>query len=342
MRGYLFCSAALALTFGTAAQAGNVVVYSPRVDVNVSAAAHQGPNVAGSGIRIINGAVVSSNASPGGGVSAGPQTPGATTVSASAFQTGNNGPTPLRSDAWGEASLDNGWLKARVLGQGPDTFGSPFGFAATEFNDTVWFNNTSGHTVSLQVGLSYDGRMLTPNGGAPNGLVRFELSGSCGFGCGNDQNQYLGFASGNLPYASDAIEAFFNASGTYAYQTYNGPPGAHWSITRDPQEGVGGLFGGTIGATLLIPTGQTSLGLKLYFQLDCRSGSSCFGDHTSAFSFGAIPAGLTIGSASGALLTAPPEPGVPEPASWAMMIAGFAAAGAAVRRRRAAFASVRA
>jgi len=32
--------------------------------------------------------------------------------------------------------------------------------------------------------------------------------------------------------------------------------------------------------------------------------------------------------------TPPPPPGVPEPASWAMMIGGFALAGAAMRRRR--------
>lgn len=30
----------------------------------------------------------------------------------------------------------------------------------------------------------------------------------------------------------------------------------------------------------------------------------------------------------------PPAPGVPEPAAWAMMVVGFGAAGAAVRRRR--------
>jgi hypothetical protein len=38
---------------------------------------------------------------------------------------------------------------------------------------------------------------------------------------------------------------------------------------------------------------------------------------------------------SGAILeTSPPPPGVPEPATWAMMIAGFGAAGFALRRKR--------
>ena len=32
--------------------------------------------------------------------------------------------------------------------------------------------------------------------------------------------------------------------------------------------------------------------------------------------------------------TAPPGPGVPEPAAWALMILGFGATGAAMRRRR--------
>lgn len=41
--------------------------------------------------------------------------------------------------------------------------------------------------------------------------------------------------------------------------------------------------------------------------------------------------GLTIGVAG---LAPPPTPGIPEPASWAMMIAGFGLAGAAMRTRK--------
>jgi hypothetical protein len=59
--------------------------------------------------------------------------------------------------------------------------------------------------------------------------------------------------------------------------------------------------------------------------------------NTSYFNF-TLPTGVKLLSGSGQLLTAPYVPGgapsVPEPATWAMLILGFAAVGATLRRRR--------
>ena len=53
-------------------------------------------------------------------------------------------------------------------------------------------------------------------------------------------------------------------------------------------------------------------------------------DHTGAF------LSLTLGANSSAVVITAPPPGVPEPATWALMIGGFGLAGAMLRLRRAA------
>lgn len=56
--------------------------------------------------------------------------------------------------------------------------------------------------------------------------------------------------------------------------------------------------------------------------------------HTATISFD-LPDGVYLTSAGGAVFGTPPVGGAaPEPASWALMIAGFGLAGAALRRRR--------
>jgi hypothetical protein len=55
--------------------------------------------------------------------------------------------------------------------------------------------------------------------------------------------------------------------------------------------------------------------------------------HTGAFSFD-LPLGVTFTSASGNFLTNAGSNAVPEPGAWALLIVGFASAGAALRRHR--------
>ena len=77
--------------------------------------------------------------------------------------------------------------------------------------------------------------------------------------------------------------------------------------------------------------------LKGLTQLVCWQGAVCDFSHTSSLSLGALPTGVTFnfdapgflggyGSANG---------GVPEPATWAMLLLGFGGLGAVLRRRRA-------
>jgi hypothetical protein len=69
--------------------------------------------------------------------------------------------------------------------------------------------------------------------------------------------------------------------------------------------------------------------------LSCYQGLQCDYGSTAKFRFIDLPSNVTFTSASGVFLTGLGSPGaVPEPASWALMIAGFGLTGAAMRRRR--------
>jgi hypothetical protein len=57
--------------------------------------------------------------------------------------------------------------------------------------------------------------------------------------------------------------------------------------------------------------------------------------HTATISFD-LPDGVWLTDASGNIFGTPPSNGVPEPAAWSLMLAGFGLAGASLRARRAA------
>jgi hypothetical protein len=67
--------------------------------------------------------------------------------------------------------------------------------------------------------------------------------------------------------------------------------------------------------------------LEAYFNLTCQDGASCGYDGTVSVT---PPAGVTFTSASNVFLSG----AAPEPATWALMLAGFAAVGGALRTNR--------
>ena len=73
---------------------------------------------------------------------------------------------------------------------------------------------------------------------------------------------------------------------------------------------------------------------SMRFKLGDRTQTDFY--HTGTFSFPGLPPGVTFTSASGAFLGGgKTDGGVPEPASWALMLAGFFSLGAMLRVRRA-------
>jgi hypothetical protein len=97
--------------------------------------------------------------------------------------------------------------------------------------------------------------------------------------------------------------------------------------------GLEGLIGQTLSYTRVVHDGE-QVDLNASINANLVGGGPAFFDlsHTATFSLGFAP-GTTFASASGVFLT--DSGGVPEPASWALLILGFGGAGAAIRRRRA-------
>ena len=326
------------------------IVYGARTDAAANSATHQGPNVVGSNSHYTNGtsppgqsyAGNSGSYSGGGSVSQ--------TYAQTSQNGGTNGGVPLHNDAYAEANLATGKLKATTSSTGPDNFGTPGGIASAQLDDTIFFTNTSGSTQTISFTYSFNGLMLNPAAGNPGGNVSLGLScggniGACYNGAGGT-GQAITFATpGGSPISlyggprspEDNWNYYFNYNGSSCFgeNIYCGQFSASLWEYGTTTPGVGGAVEGYIRAYLNIPTGQTALGVRGSLNLDCRSASSCDFGHTGSFGFGALPTGLTYSSESGVFLTASAAPGaVPEPATWAMTIIGFGLMGASLRTNR--------
>lgn len=325
----------IALAGSGSAQAAHEIIYAPATRSSASSHAHQGPYVQSSHMDVTNSTVNYSNVGPGGTASHGPLS----TTSSSVATTQPGGYSDLSFGSWSSASanLATGQLKASVGAYGPEFYGSPMGFAEASLWETLFFTNNTGGDVSLTFRYSFDGSVIdTRNASSPGGVATLQLS--CDYWrCYNEANTAIRFAKSGTQ-VGDNIHAFFDENGIsqFARNIY----GDQYQLFDrfDVWNGSnGGAIDGWMEATLLIPTGTTSLGIYGRLALDCRGGSNCDFGHTGSFGFmGALPEGLEIGSASGVFLTANAAPpgGVPEPAAWALLILGFGAVGARLRRRQ--------
>ena len=319
-----------------AAQAAHTVIYGPRVEAFTSSNTHRGPNVFGSSTDVVNGMIVSQGASEGGTTSGGGST---TSVYSQSTQNGGFGDVTLHSETYASTNLASGTLRASVGATGPSVFGSPLGFASSRLDDTIFFTNTSGGALTTTLTYAFDGLVSLGDGQSPSGTLGFDIS-CLGFACFNEANAPILLGGPGSRVADAAMYYMFNRAGDniascFGENIFCGQGSAPYFTTHLDQPDANGLISGFISTQLIIPTGTTSLGIRGILNLDCRGGASCDFGHTGLFSFSDLPDGLSFGSASGVFLTDAGSPGaVPEPASWAMMIAGFGLVGAAMRRRR--------
>jgi hypothetical protein len=201
------------------------------------------------------------------------------------------------------------------------------GIAGTQANETarltdeVFFNNSTGGNLLL--GVSY----------LSQGTVTGEAFG-VGTTTGLLSNLLLGQPGGSLPITLQGSASgvhglrFVYTNGSTSIQDPNagGPPDlSGWTVL--PVAGIGAVFSGT----LVVPSGISTLDVATLLYIDCRSGADCDFSHTAAFSFGALPTGLSFTSSSGSFLTG--ASAVPEPGTWAMFSAGLIAVGILRRRK---------
>jgi|GEM_PF-2859587 len=242
------------------------------------------------------------------------------------------------------ADLRLGGVRASVV-IGSNDPNAARGFADAQIYDTVFFDNTSGGNLLLPVNFSFDGSISDMRNFGSTAYGAFTITGGLsecpggGFGtCSGDhslrfqngtiasQNLVVGYASnGTFNGVQQGGAFFFNAPDNVDLTTY--------SVFKD-WNSIPGYYNTVISTGLVLPTGRSRIGFGLRVLLDCSDvGTICNFENTGKVGFGALPDGLSFTSASGAFLTGAPG-GVPEPASWAMMIAGFGLTGATMRRRR--------
>ncbi len=317
----LALSVSLAVLAASPAMA-SVVIFGAQSRVDVSASAHQGPHVAGSNVSQQNGVQTYVSVGPGGSASS---SGSVAAVVGDAYIPGGAGSNVLSATAHGSASLATGLLRAEVFTTGPNNFGTPGGDVTAAIQDTLFFNNTTTGDLTLTLSYGFDGSITGPSS---SGYGDLQIS-SCS-SCGN-----VRFAADGRS-ASDSIVALYNSGGITAigpniYGGYGFGTFGHWTISQlNP-------IGASFTTTLSIPTGLSSLGIKARLNTSCRGGDQCDFGHTGTLGLGATPKGLSWTSDSGLFLSQTGgggTGGVPEPATWAMMILGFGAAGSALRNRR--------
>ena len=201
-----------------------------------------------------------------------------------------------QSSARSYADLSTGALGVEAFIN--DTEGASRAFA--QFSDVLTFNLPTGVNTAI----------------IP---LKFLVNGSLGRLSGRTGSASYSLAISPGVQASHAFlaSAILYFGGGFA-QT--GSPFGH--ITSFNAGGVTGDFVALRGVNYTISAQLTGSNLADYY-------------HTATFSFPSLPPGVTYTSASGAFLReGKTEGGVPEPATWAMMLAGFFSLGAMLRARR--------
>jgi hypothetical protein len=217
--------------------------------------------------------------------------------------------------AFASADLVTGSLRGFALSSGiPGTTA----FESAQLADEVTFTNTTGGNLLLGVSYLSHGTVTGETMGASTSLFSNLLFGQPG------GSQLITFQGGIL---RGLRFVYTNGSTSIQDPNAGGPPTlSGWTVS--PVGGIGALFSGT----LVVPSGISLLDIATRLDLDCRTGADCDFSHTAAFSFGALPTGLSFTSSSGAFLTGAPAGTAPEPGTWAMLSVGLLTVG--FRRRR--------
>jgi hypothetical protein len=283
-------------------------------------------------VTIINGEIAGSNAGGTGSFDAGPLSPGATEVYASAAAThfGESGSTFFR------ANLADGSMRAIstvIDGSIPSVVTA----GQSKLKETIWFTNTTDAWLPIGYAMQVDGAVsgFTPGRAEIEFINRIftpETSGCNAF------SQCVSLTpDGSVLVQGDFKGIYWKGTGLF----FQGNAPAYWTVTPNPgHDPDAGLFDFIMATTLWVPPGETTIVLdpELYFSICGAQSGICDFGNSGKVRLGATPEGLSWTSQSGVFLSAlaPPPPGgvIPEPATWAMLIVGFGLVGQAARRRR--------
>ena len=207
----------------------------------------------------------------------------------------------------------------------PFTISQTRDFAGAEMEDTIRFNNTSGHTVNIDVFWTFDGTMPIATGqGSIDNLFCLGTGTTC-LGSSN-----VGPGSLNGPPNGGQFfrlqDSFLSGLPTDPFIT---EPTTGW-VSSSFTQSIN-ADSGTFHGVFAVPAGLSTDSLNAYFNLSCND-ATCDFTHTGALSFGGLN-GVSFTSGSGVLLTQSGVSGVPEPGSWILMATGAGLIGLARLRK---------
>ncbi len=319
--------AGLALAFGTTP--ANAAPPAPYAPSSFAFGSGLGTNGNQSTTQIKNGVV---GTTFGNGV--------ATTASADGWTNTATVITDIGNSTAARADLRTGTAKAVAVNGGINT---PRGIAEARIQDSVFFNNVSGGTVYLPFSYRFDGSLTDSIGGTASAIFRLDEARVCTdlsyTSCGNSLTLQNGGNANNttvIGYLGNGSQNGVQQGGAFFFGAPDNVDLANYSVFKDWNT-LTGSYDTIVASVLALPTGASRLGFDLRLKVDCwvDLNARCDFGHTSAFRFGALPTGLSFTSASGVFLAGDPAiVGVPEPASWALLIAGFGLVGATLRKRR--------
>lgn len=320
---------ALTLLGTTSAQASvQAAAYSVQVQ-SMAGAAHPGPvichyNYGGTGCSTFYDAGMSGSITPSTYVA-----PGATQASATAHEDGATllpGVTSTSASAAVSADLSSASLHL----SGIDTGVVHTYQAAASTNSSASLTDMLHFTVAGAVGSTVTAVGITftlegamhQTGTSIDGNSNGEIYGGLHFGRSDARFDLRNYGAGYGTSSTGGQTAVIYLD-TYP----SGYPGT-WTTNADHTVN-------TFTETYNILGAAADIYVDLYATLQCADGMSCDYGNTAKFALNLAP-GTSFSSDSGVFLKGSGAVGgVPEPASWALMLAGLGVIGAALRRRRA-------
>jgi hypothetical protein len=245
-----------------------------------------------------------------------------TGAASSAFDTlsGVDAPTASDASATAAANESNGTLRETASGTFGYVYGgedqSSLGQSSAALYDTLTFNVAGANAqTTTDITLNYQ------LDGAVSGL------------------QFKGFEQAQIFYLIQLGSTAVQQQGGWVFASTDpdaltfGPLTQHYGISPVALLGVDALSDTPTDTDLKITyqiTGSSvSAGFYDALALSCGDGPACDYANTARISF-SLPSNVSLSSASGAFLTST----VPEPAAWALMMAGLGGLGATLRSRR--------
>ena len=252
--------------------------------------------------------------------------PGATQASATAHQDGASAIPGLNTSATAAVSADLSTASLHFYGS--DTglnhfFSNAITDSQASLSDTLHFAvaGATGSTVTaIGVIFTLDG-VMQQSGTSLDGNSSGEISGGLNFGSSDARFDLINRGSGFGTSSTGGLTVV-NYLDTYPHNY----PG-NWTTNA-------GHTVNTFTETYYIVGASADIAFDLNASLVCADGMICDYGNTAKFAL-SLPTGTSFTSDSGVFLTGGGAVGgVPEPASWAMMLVGFGGLGAVRRRQR--------